>query len=515
MLSSPARARQADRLIALGIWAVVASVYIGTASGRLDMIDAQFKFEVTASLIEHGDPMLRDGALLAIMGNPERRYAMYPLGPSLAGWPLARLGYVLRPENRELAQFLWSLTPAWMGAIVPAALYLAWRALGLTVKRALAWAAVVAFGTLVWTSATSSFDQAPQAGLLLVSVLLAHRSFRAHRPWLAAAGGAVLSLLLHYQPAFVLLGVPLGLILIPRRRLAGLLTSLKLPIAFSLGMLPGFIALLAYNVYRFGSPWRITPITEPLFDNPLLGALVLTISPGKGILFYSPVLLLALIGWRDLYRQDARLLAWVSAVSVVHFCLISSLACSAGEWCWGPRYLVVTLPLVALALPYGARSIANHWKLLLIAESVGVQVLGLTLDHQRFFFERSLQPHFWLHNHAFYFRDSQLIARVAELRAATPASFRFFSSGYSPLLTYAPFGPPYRANPPVWVRQFAVFYWPRPWPLWVSRLSKEDRFVDPVTGSLLLVALDAVGALLILVGARRHKCACPASMRAA
>jgi hypothetical protein len=136
---------------------------------------------------------------------------------------------------------------------------------------------------------------------------------------------------------------------------------------------------------------------------------------------------------------------------------------------------------------------------------LAVQIIGLTIDHQRFFRERGLEDHFWLHNPGFYFRESQLFARVGELiDRDTPSSFAYFSSGPSPLLTYAPFGPPASLRPytRIWMRQFAMFFLPRPWPLWMARLRAENRPFNPLAGTIFLGAIGFLGAAVFDVASR-------------
>ncbi len=512
----------------LGLWLLVASAYALTSPGRLDMIDAQFKFETTASLLAHGDTRLRDPHLLRLTagaagtanaagaaGGDAPVYAPYPLGAPLAGAPAAALARGVAPGNRDLQQFAWSLTSAWLGALIAPVLLLAWRRLGVAPRASLGAALAVAFGTLLWPLAASSFDQAQHALFLLVAVLLADAAAErdaAGRPAVAPAllAGVAAGVVVHYQPAYGILLAPLALAAAPSRARWSAPAAWRVPAAIVAGFVPFAAALLAYNAYRFGSVWTLAPPDPgvPLFGNPLAGMAVLLASPGKSVLLYSPLLLVALRGFRRMGRRRPRLAALAASIAGVHLLFVSSLTFAAGDWCWGPRYLVTTLPLVALALPFGWEGGGGSWRRswrplarVLLVLSVAVQVLGLSLDHQRFFFERGLLPHFWLRGPSFYFANSPLAARVGELAADdVPPSFPYFSSAPAPLLTYAPFGPPARLLPGghAWVRQFAVFFWPRPWPLWMTRLAPQDRFFPPWAGLLGFTLGGALGAALLL-----------------
>lgn len=492
-----------DALIALGLYLAIASIYVLSHSGRLDMIDAQFKFDTTWSILTHGDVQLRDRALLSVLGRPDPPYAPYTLAASVTGLPLALFGRLLDPDSRELAQFAWALTPALLGAVTIPLLFVIWRALGIARRSAAAWALAVGFGSLLWTSAASSFDQAPQAALLLGAVWLSRQAVARGSVRDASMAGAAFGVIVHYQAAFVLLGVPLGLALVrwPLRR--PWWPAVRLATAFAAGVAPFIALLLVSNALRFGSPFRLSsaPTGIPLFDNPALGAAVLLVSPGKSVFLYSPIVVLALFGLKGLLRVDRSLVVIAAVTTLSHLLLVSSLSFPGGDWCWGPRYLVLTVPLVCLAIPW-CTAVPSAARGAIVAVSAAIQVLGLTLDHQRFFFDRALAPHFWLHNQRFYLAHSALFARWSELTAPVPEGFARFSSGPSPLLTYSPFGPPPWISGPDWVRQFAVFHWPRPWPLWVARLPDDLRPFEPFPFALALASLALVGFALALRGVR-------------
>jgi uncharacterized membrane protein YraQ (UPF0718 family) len=109
------------------------------------------------------------------------------------------------------------------------------------------------------------------------------------------------------------------------------------------------------------------------------------LSPGKSIFLYAPPLVLALAGYKALVQRH-RATAIALAVTAVPPILLSARSTFwAGDWAWGPRYLVFALP--ALVFPvclvlerllerrrraafYGAAGLA-------LALGVSVQALGL------------------------------------------------------------------------------------------------------------------------------------------
>ena len=72
------------------------------------------------------------------------------------------------------------------------------------------------------------------------------------------------------------------------------------------------------------------------------------LSPGKGLLLYAPILILALVGWRRFGREapgGLLLVAGLCAVAVlVH---ANTLIVWLGGWAWGPRFVI---PIIGIAL---------------------------------------------------------------------------------------------------------------------------------------------------------------------
>lgn len=80
----------------------------------------------------------------------------------------------------------------------------------------------------------------------------------------------------------------------------------------------------------------------------LSGLYGLTLNPGKGIVFFSPVVIVALAGIPGLWHRS-RTVAFVCAgflASVLY--AYSNYSVWHGGWCWGPRFLVPLMPLVSL-----------------------------------------------------------------------------------------------------------------------------------------------------------------------
>lgn len=503
-------------LMVSGAFMLVAAIYVVSGPGRIDIIDGQFRYEVARNLVLEGRPVLRDPVIRAsgAVGRDGERYGFYGAPPSVFAMPLVWAG--LRYGGEELAMALFSFTSALAGALAMAALLLFFLELGLTPLAGLAWTAVTAFATLLWPLSTSTFDQVQQALFALLATWLAWRSGREGKVTWAALGGAAAGVLFCYQQVYALWIPFLGLALFegasrPSRR------DLPRVLAFLAAAAVAGSADLVYNVLRFGDPLRSGKLDDslhPLFGNPLAGLLGLLASPGKSLLLFSPPVLIAVAGWRAFRREQPWLARAVLAATLGHLALISSLAFYGGDWAWGPRYLVVLLPLWALPMPYALPRLRRRTIAGVVAAGVLVQGLALSLDHQRYFFERNLHPWFWAYDPWFYFRQggSQLLARpvelVATIREGVPPEVSRFGSGpRASSTTYCLFGPDRleRTRSSLWMRSFAVFYLPRPWPLWMRGVPASSRPFSPAAAGGLAAAAGGLGLALVIAGLGRGR----------
>ncbi len=187
------------------------------------------------------------------------------------------------------------------------------------------------------------------------------------RRWLAAAGFAAgAAVLCDYQAAFA--GVPLAVwltwrTLIKRRDIGAFVyaaAGAAVPIAI----------LLIYHWQAFGAPFRTGYHASKTFAHfhsrgflgldqfrweALFGS---TIAADNGLLFLSPILLLAPFGWFALLsRRDsngAEPLAAISIVTVeIYIAFISAIAFWRGGWQLGPRYITVMLPAAMIGIAAG------------------------------------------------------------------------------------------------------------------------------------------------------------------
>jgi hypothetical protein len=159
---------------------------------------------------------------------------------------------------------------------------------------------------------------------------------------LLGAGFAGLALLA--KPAGILVGPILAAYLLMKR--IPMLTCI-LPLT---GTATGFLLYAGFNVIRFGHPLNFGINSPFRVDYFFSGAAGLIASPGYGLLWYCPPVVLAIFGFRKAMKdhrfEALAIVAVFAAFLVLHSCLPFWYA----AWSWGPRYLVPTVPgLCALA----------------------------------------------------------------------------------------------------------------------------------------------------------------------
>jgi hypothetical protein len=123
------------------------------------------------------------------------------------------------------------------------------------------------------------------------------------------------------------------------------------------------IPFFAYNFSVYGFPPLSPYYRMPLGDRPgLWKALAGTlISPGRGLLFFSPVLLFALYGAVRAFKQKPVDGVGVAAVATVigHWVVISASPSWWGGWSFGPRLFSDALPFLMYLFAIGFRAVTE------------------------------------------------------------------------------------------------------------------------------------------------------------
>jgi hypothetical protein len=395
-----------DRNLAFLIFGLLLASYLLTYTGVIDSSDGLSMFATVESMVRRGAV---DSNQLLWMGNQQgsfgpdgELYSRKGVGMALLALPLVWLAKLWPALGLvQTALLVNPLLTAFTGALV----YRAGRRLGWQQATALATALVFGLATFVWPY-TQGFFSDPVCGWGLFAALYGLLAYRqTGRKRYLLAGGAAWALA-YLTRTINLLTLPLfvlALLWVLQRRtrhlhLAGaslaqirlfLVKNSRPLISFFIPVVLAGLLSLWWNVARFGSPWATGYVESESFSGDWgAGLYGLLLGPARGFFWYSPVLILAVLGVGWFWRQARWLLSLIGALVLLYVLVYAKWYMWHGGYSWGPRFLVPLVPfLVLLCGPAWATLVERAqwgwlgrgvvWLLVLI--SVGVQWLGLAI----------------------------------------------------------------------------------------------------------------------------------------
>jgi hypothetical protein len=149
------------------------------------------------------------------------------------------------------------------------------------------------------------------------------------------------------------------------------------------------VVLAVYNYSRYENPLTTGYLPEESFSAPwILGIVGQLFSPGRGIVFYSPILLACLAALPNFIRRHRLLAILILATAGCYLLLYGKWFMWHGGFAWGPRFLVPVMPLLCITTAplievLRGRTRAVFWGV--FAASVAVQLLGISVHfiHQQ------------------------------------------------------------------------------------------------------------------------------------
>src|SRR5918992_1143958 len=134
-----------------------------------------------------------------------------------------------------------------------------------------------------------------------------------------------------------------------KKSLILLLVSLSI-ILFFMGLV-NYLRFGSFTEFGYGSYFGTLSYNAYGGKTGLIGLLA---SPGKGLIFYFPVVILLPLALKYMYRQNRWLFFLIIYIVLVHWLYFGSLDDTesrfwSGAIAWGPRYLVPVLPFITLA----------------------------------------------------------------------------------------------------------------------------------------------------------------------
>jgi len=381
---------RADRRLGLALFSFLLALYLLTYSGRFHSSDGLVMFAVTDNLVRHGridiEPVRWMVTQQGSLGPDGLAYSGKEIMNSAAAVPLLWLGRAVPGWGGTHAALL--LNPL-LVALTGWLLFAFVRRWGFDRRVAALTALLFGVATPAWPYTKTLFSE-PLTGLfLLLAAYLLLRYRDSGRMRNAVGAGGALGLALLTRPASVIAWPAFaGLLLYyhTRRTEQGVIQALRTAFPrFAFFPAVAVIFALGYNVARFGSPLQTGYSGVQRFSTPLLlGLAGLTVSPGRSLFLYAPVLLGVFVVLPRLWRKHRPELLLVTAVFVTYVLFYGRWFMWHGGVSWGPRTLVPTIPLLSVLLApllAGLRGKRRWWGFgLLVVASIAVQLVGVSVD---------------------------------------------------------------------------------------------------------------------------------------
>jgi 4-amino-4-deoxy-L-arabinose transferase-like glycosyltransferase len=285
----------------------------------------------------------------------------------------------------------------WVTALLGVALAAAAMSLGASPRLGLLLGLLLGLTTMQWIYARTFFAEPLTALLTLLSFLGITRHGQTGRArWLVLSGlaaGAGLLVKPHMLAAWPGLGLYLMLMLgWPEQRWqwpgGAWLRARGGPLARGLllwggGWLPPVLLMLLYNALVYGHPlvFGNTAGGPVDWNAPLHVALYgITLSAGKGIIFYAPLAVAGLVALYEM-RRTHRWAAWsIWLLLLLNWLVVHRYGVWWGGGSWGPRYVLLVLPFLLLPLaPWlqAARGNRPRWAGIAALALAGLLVQGI------------------------------------------------------------------------------------------------------------------------------------------
>jgi hypothetical protein len=357
------------------------------ASREPPWADSHVMYDTTQALVDRGELNVQLTALQQFfIARDGKKYSPTPLGNVIALVPSYLAYKALRHlsflPDRPLFALTSHLSSALMMAVACAIFMTLCRRRGASERFAFALALVLGACTLCFCYARSPYSEALQC---LAVIWLVERTLSQGERltnWGMAGLGAAAGVLIDAKLVYVLV-LPLCFIYLVHAhhpRAGAWLKLVKgLGIAFA-AFAPFVLALLLHNRIKTGSIFDTGYRgQEGLFTGDLFAGLYgFLLSSGKGMFFYSPPLVLGLMGIRRSFEKDRAQTILLLSIILMVLGFSAKFHVWHGDYSWGPRYTTpVTALVLLLALPWLPEALARGRRHLRQAALAGLLALGL------------------------------------------------------------------------------------------------------------------------------------------
>ena len=347
---------QTNNLLAFHLSLFIVSIYLISYS----FIWTEYflhRFEDTKSLVDNLDFSISNLKSTGVIGIDGRIYSIHGLG-----WPVLAAPFYLVGKHTGLnPAVLVSLMALLVSGATVLLVFLFSRSIGYSNRSSLAAAIFYGLGSMAWPYSKHPSDHIIETFFILLSVYMMYIYRSQKKSFFLIFSALSIGYALNTRLTSSLIIPALYFMIIwdyiENRNLPGSIKQVIRNITiFSVTLLPsvGFIAW--YNCYRFGSVFEtgyqlVAARTRIDFftGTPILTGLCgLLISPGKGILYYSPVVVFFLFGFCSFSKKNPILAIIFLYIILSTLLFISKNVYWHGDWAWGPRFVFAIIPFLII-----------------------------------------------------------------------------------------------------------------------------------------------------------------------
>ncbi len=378
------------------------ALFMLTAKGHIEIIDTEYSIRTAKAIIEEGTMLIEpvdSNNRMPVIAGTDKIYSQYGVGLLAIFIPIISLAKFLSFcfgfEEVMLSHFILSFYN------IPFALLGLWhfreilKKLGQDHHTANFLMVCLATGTIFWKYVVTDFSEVTQISLLF-GAIHSYIDRECPRRWIFVS--LYLSMLILLKLVYVIILPPfVFLAIIEGAREKKIFNNLAQGASFL--TLAGLF-IMTLNWQRFGnvlesgygnaqSAFSFNYLQRDFIDY--------LISFDRGLFPYSPLLLVALLGFRALIEKDKKFFLLIVTISVSLFLLTASWVGWKGGYCWGNRNIVPIVPLIAFG--WACLKLNNCWlhrKLFafLLVYSLCIQIVGVSLKtHEWSVIAREFKDH--------------------------------------------------------------------------------------------------------------------------
>lgn len=390
------------------------SIYLFTGPGHISETDGYVRYLVAKNIIEHKTVVFEERAEeenikpWLVENTRKEKISFYGLGQTMLFMPLYEAGkkvggyFPSLPHGMTTEFFCSSLNQILMAGLCVFVMLICLLT-GYSKKISLIVAAIFGLATYAWPLSRGIMSNVQATFFIIASLLFLAKSLgngKDKKPGIFFAGFLFgFAFLTREESLIAFPGMALFLFWKTWDMSKGEALSKAKPLLLNgIVFLSGFfiwVAVFYFSLLLSGKDMLAhLRFARALYTQPALPALFgFFISPGSGLLLFSPVNCVSIFGIKDFFKKNKPMAVSFLVIAASYLLFFSRFNNWTGWWCYGPRHIFIIQVFLAICIGSflnGWRGLTRNKKVLvlsLILLSVAVQVPAVSVGYHRYFEE--------------------------------------------------------------------------------------------------------------------------------